>query len=153
MLVLLLPENRLLSDAERAELRVARASFAASGIPERGAQDLLTVAETTTVSAITTWLLTTGGSALRTLFDHLRGHKPPEWDFERAWSKVRTSAAAVAPHGSPPPALLSAMEDPATHEWRIACTVAGERYIARTDQSSPIVLWDRSPATGANPSP
>ena len=69
VLVLLLPENRPLSDAERAELRVARASFAASGIPERGAPDLLTVAETTTVSTITTWLLTTGSSALRTLFD------------------------------------------------------------------------------------
>ncbi|MFF2996529.1 hypothetical protein ACFVTC_18450 [Streptomyces sp. NPDC057950] len=142
--VLLMPDPAPLSDAEKAELRVARAALAASRTPERGASDLLEAAGEASVSTITTLLLTAGGSALRARWNRRRSHtpSPPDWDFDQAWAKVKASSAAVSPPDAPTPRLLTASENAETHEWRIECRIGDRHYVARVDETSAVVLWE-----------
>lgn len=150
--VLLMPDPAPLSDAEKAELRVARAALAASRTPERGAADLLTAAGEAAVSTITTLLLTAGGTSLRTRWNRRRSHpvSPPDWGFDQAWAQVKASSAAVSPPDAPTPRLLAATENTETHEWRIECRIGERQYVARSDEASPVVLWEAHPSPGTD---
>lgn len=148
LIVFLLPDATPVSDAELAELRVARAALAADGIPERGASDLVSAASDASVSALTTFLLTAGGSALRARWSRYRGRAAEDdWDFDKAWTKVQKSVTAVPP-ADERPRLISANQDPLSQEWRIECAVGAERFLARVDQASPVVLWQCLPDSG-----
>ncbi|MFG2480876.1 hypothetical protein [Streptomyces fagopyri] len=143
IVVLLMPDPAPLSDVEKAELRVARAALAASRTPERGAADLLAAAGETSVSTITALLLTAGGSSLHARWNRRRSHTPPpDWGFDQAWAKVKASSAAVSPPDTPTPRLLVATENTETHEWRIECRIGDRQYVARTDETSAVVLWE-----------